>query len=485
MSRAVKGRTMDERDNNITHSISDSQESAYVPLHETEPYPAGQREESIDQPVYTSLPQGAAYDKFMYEPIGLEEMKNSGNAAHSPLEVYGKKRSGRGAAVAVILFILIIIAAFGLAAFGIVSDLNNGEAALERLAAQKQVVLYRKSKPMGANDDLMEKDENGRYSVEGVAELVKPSIVEIFTYSSTADYNDGNYIGSGSGVVISEDGYIVTNAHVLYADGIHTVSTIDGRIHDAEVIGRDVKTDIAVIKVSDSGLVPAVLGDSDEAVVGEQVIAIGNPVSLSFTVTDGIISAVHRKIRSDETTFEMECIQTNADISPGNSGGALINMYGQVIGITSSKYVNSSYEGLGFAITINEAIPIIEELIDHGYVKGRFRIGIQLIDMSDSAKVGVIEDALGFKIPDNFTGIYIDSIAEDSDIINTELKAGDFITEIDGIKVRTYTEFYNTISSSYGAGDTVPATCAHIDKNGKITYYDIKFKLIEDTSGNY
>ncbi len=181
----------------------------------------------------------------------------------------------------------------------------------------------------------------------------------------------------------------------------------------------------------------------------------------------------------------MNCIQTNAAISPGNSGGALVNMYGQVIGITSSKYVSGFYEGLGFAITINEAKPIIEELINNGFIGGRFRIGITLIDMSSEANVATIEEKLGFELPEDFKGIYIDDISEDCDIANTALKKGDFITKINGTPIETYDEMYNTISASYGAGDTVPADCAHVKKDGSIQEYEIKFKLMEDTSGDY
>ncbi len=181
----------------------------------------------------------------------------------------------------------------------------------------------------------------------------------------------------------------------------------------------------------------------------------------------------------------MDCIQTNADISPGNSGGALVNMYGQVIGITSSKYVSAEFEGLGFAITINEASPVIEQLIKNGYISGRFKIGIHLIDMENSDKIKLIEKKIGQSLPEDFKGVYIDSIDKECDIANTELEAGDFITAINGKTITTYTELYDTISSQYGPGDTVPATCAHIDENGEVNYYEIKFKLMEDTSGNY
>ena len=181
----------------------------------------------------------------------------------------------------------------------------------------------------------------------------------------------------------------------------------------------------------------------------------------------------------------MDCIQTNADISPGNSGGALVNMYGQVIGITSSKYVSAEFEGLGFAITINEATPVIEELIKNGYVGGRFKIGIQLYDMSSEGNIKKIQEELGFDLPKDFKGVYIIRIEKDYDIANTDLKEGDFITAINGNAVSTYHELYDTIKSQYKAGDKVPATCAHIDKDGEISYYDIEFKLAEDTSGNY
>ena len=352
-----------------------------------------------------------------------------------------------------------------IAIFGIIHDIVKSDEIVDKIGNPQQVVLYKESKPKGANDEENFKDENGKYTPEGVASLVKPSIVKIYTYSDYAGYMAKKTEGTGSGIVLNEDGYIVTNAHVLKADGFHKVETNDGDFYDAKIIGRDAKTDIAVIKVNAKDLTPATLGDSDEAMVGEQVIAIGNPANLSNTVTDGIVSAVNRKIRSDSTGFEMNCIQTNADISPGNSGGALVNMYGQVIG--------------------NEASPVIEELIKNGFVGGRFRIGIRLRDMETEEKRKALEEVLGYELPEDFKGIYIDSIDEDSDIAKTELKAGDFITEINGKTVSTYDELYDTISSQYEAGDTVPATCAHVDKKGKIDYYNIEFKLMEDTSGNY
>lgn len=439
-------------------------------------------QKSADAEENNTAPQ-VQYDDFMRQPIGFEELdKQNAVAAKEAAATKEKRRRTRNERIIILLLTLIFLTTAGLAIFGAVRDIARSEDAFANYKPSDNVVLYRESKPEGADDDSEYMDENGKYTTEGIAAVVSPSVVEIYTYD---DSQHSTMIGSGSGVIISKDGYIVTNTHVLEADGYHTVTTSDGEVYDAKIIGRDSKTDIAIVKITASDLKPAVLGDSDEVVVGEQVMAIGNPAGLSGSVTDGIVSAVNRKIKSDSTGFEMNCIQTNADISPGNSGGALINMYGQVIGITSSKYVSSSYEGLGFAITINDAAPIIEELINQGYVSGRFRIGIQLIDMETDLKRASIEEELGITLPEDFSGIYIAEISEDCDIANTELQPGDFITAINGKSISTYDELYDAISSMYGAGDYVPATCARVNEDGEVSYFEIEFMLMEDTSGDY
>lgn len=423
------------------------------------------------------------YDPFMYQPLGFDNFSDMKNAdPQAAAEAKEKKQKIRRERTIVVFFFILVIITLILGVTGIVYDVVTSKSRLEGLSNADNVVIYQNSKPDNAKELVDELDEYGRYSTEGVASAVRESIVEIYTYS---DAFQSKLIGTGSGVVLNENGYIVTNAHVLNANGFHDVHTADGKIHSASIVGRDSKTDIAVLKISADNLVPAVLGDSDEVIVGEEVIAIGNPAGLSGTVTNGIVSAVNRKIRSDSTGFEMNCIQTNAAISPGNSGGALVNMYGQVIGITSSKYVSGFYEGLGFAITINEAKPIIEELINNGFIGGRFRIGITLIDMGSDSNISAIEEETGFTLPEDFKGIYINEISEDCDIANTELKKGDFITAINDIPVSTYDELYDAISASYGAGDYVPASCAHVDEDGEITEYEIEFMLMEDTSGDY
>ncbi len=449
--------------------------------------PPPQNGNAAPPPQNNNAPRRPVYDEFMYQPIGFDGYNNRANIP--PEGMYNNmqnlypnpEKEKKNESLTTMLLIILLIICILISVFGIVYDVVNSKRNLGKIGNVGNVVLYSENKPEGANDLENFKDENGKYTTEGVAALVRPSIVEIYVYSDAAHKE---LIGTGSGIVISKDGYIVTNAHVLSTEGYHTVKTIDDDTFGAKIVGRDAKTDIAVIKVNANDLTPAVLGNSDEAVVGEAVIAIGNPANLSSTVTDGIISAIKRQIRGESTGFDMECIQTNADISPGNSGGALVNMYGQVIGVTSSKYVSSSFEGLGFAISINEVKPIIEELINNGFIAGRFRIGIQLIDMSNASKRELIEETIKEELPEDFKGIYISEISEDCDIAKTELKPGDFITEINEVPVSTYDELYNKISGNYAAGDKVPATCARF-KDGKFDYFNIEFKLMEDTSGDY
>lgn len=427
-----------------------------------------------------SAPRQSDYDPFMYEPIGFEELEREIAEIDAAERLAKKKRARKKVIFRIIASLLIFI--LGITVCCVILNIRLGGSLLSKYNSKGSVVLYREKKPDNAEEYEKYKDEYGRFTTIGISAVVRPSIVEIYTYSDSAH---NTLVGTGSGIILSEDGYILTNTHVLQSDGYHVVITSDDKHFDAKIIGRDAKTDIAIVKVQANNLTAAVLGDSDEVVVGEQVMAIGNPAGLSGSVTDGIVSAVGRKIKSDSTGFMMNCIQTNAAISPGNSGGALVNMYGQVIGITSSKYVSYQYEGLGFAITINDAVPIVEELINQGYISGRFRIGIQLIDMSTEYKIESIEEELGFELPEDFEGILIAEISKDSDILNTELKEGEFITAINGKKIKTYDEFYDAISRQYSAGDYVPATCARIDKDKNIEYFDIKFKLLEDTSGDY
>ncbi|MBQ2265651.1 MAG: trypsin-like peptidase domain-containing protein [Oscillospiraceae bacterium] len=395
-----------------------------------------------------------------------------------PVPAMNRRIYTMAAVIAVLIFLLCV--------FCIISDLMHGALGGSEQTITNEVIIKTQPKP-----DLDPEDANvnadGTYTVRGIAELVKPSIVEIYAFMDES-CSESSLTGTGSGVIISEDGYIITNAHVLEGE-YFLVILDDGTEFDGSVIGSDTKTDLAVLKIEAKELPAAMLGDSDEVYVGENVVAIGNPAGLTGTVTQGIVSAVDRQVRAESNAFIMSCIQTDAAISPGNSGGALVNMYGQVIGITSSKYANSyitgnAYEGLGFAITINQALPIVEELITQGYVSGRFRIGITFLEAGTESAAYYYEQEFEKPLPEELTGLWIQEISEDCDIANTELQPYDFILSMNGVPVDGYDTVLEVLDGFEG-GDTVTAECARVEEDDSITYFEIEFKLEEDTSGNF
>ena len=275
------------------------------------------------------------------------------------------------------------------------------------------------------------------------------SVVAIQSMDAT-----GQAASSGSGVVMSKDGYIVTNAHVINDEDTNqpmsniSVLFSDGSQLAATVVGSDTQTDLAVIKVTpENDLVPAEFGDSDSLQVGETAYAIGSPggVQLANTMTDGIISAINRDITVNDRV--MSLIQTNVTINPGNSGGALINQYGQVIGITSAKLGISYYEGLGFAIPINSAKEIVDELIVNGYIAGRPSIGIT---------GGVITEQMA-QFRNLPMGVQIASIDSRAKAASEGLMVGDVITAVNGTKITTMDEI-NEIKEDMKAGDKLRLT---------------------------
>ncbi|MDR0570064.1 MAG: trypsin-like peptidase domain-containing protein, partial [Clostridiales Family XIII bacterium] len=222
-------------------------------------------------------------------------------------------------------------------------------------------------------------------NVAETAALVKNSVVEISTETAQTFGRLGQYIsqGAGSGVVITADGYIVTNYHVIKDARAINVKLADGKDYPASVKGSDAKTDLAVIKINQNGLTPAVQGNSAVLKVGDPAIAVGNPLGeLGGTVTAGIISALDREIQIDDETFSL--LQTDAAINPGNSGGGLFNMSGELVGVVNAKSSGTEIEGLGFAIPINTAKPVISDLIAYGYVRGRIDTGLTLVDVQNS-----------------------------------------------------------------------------------------------------
>ena len=307
----------------------------------------------------------------------------------------------------------------------------------------------------GANQQsvqlLAEGSEKTELSTEEIAKRVGPSIVGISCTTQTQSYF-GVQTGtsSGSGIIISADGNIMTNYHVISGGTNIKVKLNTGNEYDATVIGGDEKTDVAVIKIkANEELHVATLGNSDEVEVGSKAVAIGNPLAseLFGTVTQGVISGVNRTITVGQR--EMNLIQTDAAISPGNSGGALINKYGEVIGINSVKLVSDNAEGLGFAIPINEASTIVKDLIDYGYVKGRPVIGVSVREITKELAYynNLLTDH----------GLYIMSVSEGSSAEKAGLVRGDIIVKFDGKTVNSSTEM-NKLRDKHKAGDTVSIT---------------------------
>lgn len=291
---------------------------------------------------------------------------------------------------------------------------------------------------------------NDGLSGEEIYAKVSPSVVSIQAINLTS--GEG---GTGSGVIMSADGYIITNNHVVVDENIGvqqdkiTVYMSDGTSFPAEVIGLDEQTDLAVLKIGPAGttLTPAEFGDSNSLLVGEEVYAIGSPggLDLANTITGGHISALNRDITIDDRV--MSLIQTDAAINPGNSGGALINKYGQVIGITSAKLGISYYEGLGFAIPMDTVKPIVDELIQNGYIAGRPQIGISGQNVSE-------QQSAAYGIPQGVRVINVDSR---SNAAAAGVQANDIITGINGTEV-TDMDGVNAVKDELSAGDKITLT---------------------------
>ncbi|MBQ6937758.1 MAG: trypsin-like peptidase domain-containing protein [Clostridia bacterium] len=308
-------------------------------------------------------------------------------------------------------------------------------------------------------------------SVEEIAKRVGPSIVGISCTSIVQSYFGAQQSESGgSGIIIDDKGHIVTNYHVIDGSSKIKVKLTSGNEYEASLVGGDEKTDIAVIKIAaNEELHVATIGNSDEVEVGALAVAIGNPLAseLFGTVTAGVISGVNRTMTVGQR--DMNLIQTDAAISPGNSGGALINKYGEVIGINSVKLVDDAAEGLGFAIPMNEAVPIIQDLMKYGYVKGRPMIGVSVREIT--RELAYYNNLLVEE------GLYIMSVTEGSGAEKAGLQRGDIITKFDGQKVTTATQM-NKIRDKHKAGQSVNVTIlrGNVEKNVKIT-------LTEDLTG--
>lgn len=380
-----------------------------------------------------------------------------------------KKKNGRAAALVAIVMALMLVSglAGGVAGY-LAAGIFPAYQAAQRPSARDDA--QDAWQPAGGGADvesdalaeflktasLLTLGEETSGNKAGFIDVVKktmPSVVEITT--EVAGFNSfmGQYItsGAGSGVILTQDGYIVTNHHVIEDASSITVRIYDGKEYKATLVGTDKQTDLAVLKIDATGLTPAKLGDSDTLEVGELAIAIGNPLGqLGGTVTTGIISAKDRDITIDNQT--MKLLQTSAAINPGNSGGGLFDQFGNLVGVVNAKSSGTGIEGLGFAIPSNTVRFVVDELIRNGYVTGRPQMGINVIDITSTRMASMYGVSQ--------VGVYVAQPG------STSLKSGDRLISIDGRPITASSDI-SRILADKKVGDVVSVKAAR--ENNEVT----------------
>ena len=366
-----------------------------------------------------------------------------------------KKKKFNGKRVARSAVALVLAAAMGFAGGFVGAKFGgSGKVVIQQVAPSSTA-----DSASGSDSSITAASSSGSsLTTEQVADLVSPSVVVITTeqvvYSQWSWYGQNQVeSGAGSGVIISSDGYILTCAHVV--DGASTITvTIGDKDYTATLVGEDTTSDIAVIKIDADGLTPATVGNSDSLKVGQSVMAVGNPLGeLGGTVTGGMISALNRSvtIQGSSSVNTMSLIQMDASVSPGNSGGGLFNMNGELVGIVNAKSSSSDAEGLGFAIPINDAIKVAQDLLENGYVTGRPYLGITYLAVTDAqtaSQLGV-----------NAYGVYVVEVVKGGPAEKAGLQAGDRIVSVDGTEIASKDDL-GTLMQKHAAGDTLSITIA-------------------------
>ena len=406
---------------------------------------------------------GQAYNKPSTTPFSTPDL------AAKPKE---RKPASKGFVVGAIAIGIAISFVANFAASLFISSLFSGNNGLTIMNGGNEVIIQHVQK--GEDKPVI----NDKGSVAYVASLVSDTVVEVSTETVSTDSFYGQYItkGAGSGVIISSSAdsgsYIITCAHVIQGANKITVKLRDGTVYEAVSFSFDTETDVGVIKLNVSGLPCATIGNYSDVVVGEEVIAIGNPLGkLGGSVTNGVVSALERDIIIDGTTYHL--LQTNAEINPGNSGGGLFDTEGNLIGIVNAKSSAENVEGLGFAIPIDDAERIMTDLIEKGYVTGRVELGFELLEVLTQEKMKQYWLQYGRYFTDY--GVYI--ITSES----PDFQEGDLLVAINDDKISSLSDL-KTALQGYEVDQTVTVTVSRITNKNKVQLFRYSLTLKEKTS---
>ena len=463
-----------------TEPASVPEQPAPAPEQPVEPTPAPQPQ--AEQPATPPYNGWSSDGSYRYVPPRTEQPQTPTPPSYPSGGVYGdnayrgvptppqppkKKGNGLMTALAIVCAVAVVASVVFLG-LGLVTNGDNKSNDSGAIGTTSEVV--------NGNAPSLEitdwDDNDGGLSNKEIVNRNFNATVVITTYVENGSFNFGesavSEAGGASGIIMSADGYIITNWHCVINEETGAaydrvdVTTYDGKTYeDAEIIGADESTDLAVIKINATGLAVAQFGDSATLAVGDRVVALGNAAGLSWTATFGYVSALARDVY-DDTGYAIKCLQVDAAINPGNSGGPLLNNQGLVVGINSAKIAATGYEGLGFSIPINEAKTVVDALLKYGYVKGRVALGV----MGQTVSSGM------------YNGFLITSVEKGSCLEGTDAAAGDLIVAVDGVEVTDYGTLRSELAK-HKVGDEVTIKLLRSNRNGRVSSFTVTVTLNE------
>lgn len=438
---------------------------------------------SFSNQSFGTSPAASTHKTYDASGMGNQSYTGYNTAQNTQPPQHKKKKKNAGKTVfAILVCICIVIASIGvgtaLSSKGNSTPVTDGSSQNTNTATGGAATPGVEQSPVSAS----EYSGSGSMTAEQVYAAVKDINVGVVVYSNNQKS------GEGSGIIVGADAtdtytYILTAAHVISGNYSVQIQFSDDTEIDAEIVGFDTKTDVGVLRVKKTGFKAATFGDSSKLAVGQTVYAIGNPGGSQFfgTFTDGKVTSIDRPVStSSSSAYDLPCIQHNAAINPGNSGGALVNEYGQVIGLNSSKIAATDYEGMGFSVPINTVLTIYNDIVSHGYVTDRPMLGITYYAVSSDYTYSAI--AWRNNLP--YGSIVIKTINKNSDLANKNVQVGDIVTAVNGTKLDSTDTLLEAIEKS-NVGDTLTLSICRLNNNGSVnTTFDVKVTLVEDKGDN-